>query len=196
MNASRRDRVASLITIVVIAMVVTHMFTVGYGIGFQSRGRAMMALLQAKAYTPSHLTISYERENYGVKDILRLEIDTTYRQIGKGGFCYEMVCDRVLKLQSSTGERFTSAEARNCFMLGGTRSWVAQHKSMKIKGYDCSSSIALDNGRMWQAWHTTQLPHCCENAAIYDGLHGLILVATSNDNKYRIEARTIELRLG
>ena len=83
-------RVGGLVTIGIVLMVLSHIFTIGYGTGFQSRGRAMLALQQAKqhsqSYTPSLLTVNYERQNGTTEDILRLEIDTTYRPIGKNAF--------------------------------------------------------------------------------------------------------------
>ena len=198
--ANTKFRVGVLVTIGIIMMVLSHIFTIGYGTGFQSRGRAMLALQQAKqhsqSYTPSLLTVHYERQNGTGEDILRLEIDTTYRPIGKNAFTYEMICDRKLALQSSSGESFTTDEARLCFVEGTKREWIKLEGKQVINGYDCMIAVALDNGRGWQAWYTTQLPHCSENATIADGLNGLILMALDSKGEWSLKATDIDVKLG
>ena len=61
-----RFSVSFWLTIAVIAMALSHAFTIGYGTGFQSRGRALLALQKAKQhsqkYAPSLLTVHYERQ--------------------------------------------------------------------------------------------------------------------------------------
>ena len=198
--ANTKFRVGILVTIGIIMMVLSHIFTIGYGTGFQSRGRAMLALQQAKqhsqSYTPSLLTVHYERQNGTAEDILRLEIDTTYRPIGKNAFTYEMICDRKLALQSSSGESFTTDEARLCFVEGTKREWIKLEGKQVINGYDCMTAVALDNGRSWQAWYTTQLPHCSENATIADGLNGLIMMARDSKDEWSLKATNIDVKLG
>ena len=161
---SKRFNTSMVITLMVIASALGHAFTIGYGTGFSSRGRAMMTVQQAKHYTPSVLTIQYERHNNDIKDLLCLEIDTTYRTIGRGSFCYETICDRKISLRTSSGEHFTAEQARNCFIEGGSRRWVKQHDTKTILGYGCGLSLAVDNGLKWQAWYTGQLPHCHSNS--------------------------------
>ena len=160
----------------------------------------MLALQQAKqhsqSYTPSLLTVHYERQNGTAEDILRLEVDTTYRPIGKNAFTYEMICDRKLALQSSGGENFTADEARLCFVEGTKREWIKLEGKRVINGYDCMTSVALDNGHSWQAWYTTQLPHCSENATIADGLNGLILMARDSKGEWSLKATDIDVKLG
>ena len=90
--------------IAIIAMALSHAFTIGYGVGTERRAKTMLAAQQAKLHTPSHLTIHYERQINGQEDILRLEIDTTYRSIGKGAFRYELICDRTVSLYGSADE--------------------------------------------------------------------------------------------
>ena len=107
--------------IAIIAMVLSHAFTIGYGVGTERRAKTMLAAQQAKLHTPSHLTIHYERQINGQEDILRLEIDTTYRSIGKGAFRYEVICDRTVSLYGSADEVFTADEAKRCFIYGTER---------------------------------------------------------------------------
>ena len=195
-----RFSVSFWLTIAVIAMALSHAFTIGYGTGFQSRGRALLALQKAKQhsqkYAPSLLTVHYERHNDTTEDILRLEIDTTYRPIGKNAFTYEMICDRKLALQSSSGEHFTAEQARMCFVEGTKREWIQLGKTMTINGYDCLTSVATDENHNWQAWYTTQLPHCAADARVSDSLRGLILWAKAADEGYSLKATDIEVKLG
>lgn len=198
--ASTKFKVGVWLTTAIVAIALSHAFTIGYGIGFQSRGRALLAMQQAKqhsqSYTPSLLTVHYERHNGSTEDILRLEIDTTYRPIGKNAFTYEMICDRNLALQSSSGERFTTDKARLCFVEGTEREWIKLGNTKVINGYDCLASVATEDGRSWQAWYTTQLPHCATNARVSDGLQGLILWAKAADGEYSLKATNIEIKLG
>jgi GLPGLI family protein len=193
---SKRFNISMVATLMVVALVLVHAFTIGYGSGFSSRGRAMMAVQQAKRYTPSLLTVKYERHNDNIKDMLHLEIDTTYRTIGRGSFCYKTICDRKISLRTSSGEYFTAEQARNCFIEGGSRQWITQHDAKRIEGYDCGASLAVEGGLLWQAWYTEQLPHCCANTTIDDGLKGLILAAQSGDGRWSIKATKIDLTIG
>lgn len=189
--------VVAVIGIVLLALM--HIFTVGYGVGFESRGRAMIALeqaQQAQKYAPTHLTIDYLRQMRGEEDILRLEIDTTYRAIGKGAFSYEMICDRKFALQSASGEHFTADEAKRCFIEGAERRWTKIDRYKSINGYNCWAAATSDGGQQWQAWYTTELPHCSDGAKVTDGLRGLILAIRSGDGSYSLRVATIDTKRG
>ena len=196
---STRFRVGFWLTIAVITMALSHAFTIGYGTGFLSRGRALLALQQAKqhsqSYAPSLLTVHYERRNGSAEEILQLEIDTTYRPIGKNAFTYEMICDRKLALHTSGGEHFTEEQAHLCFVEGTKREWIKLDKAKVISGYDCIASVSAENGHNWQAWYTTQLPHCAADARVSDGLEGLILWAKDAEGEYSLKATNIEVKL-
>lgn len=180
--------------IAIIAIALSHAFTIGYGVGTERRAKTMLTAQQAKHYTPSHLTIHYERQFNGQEDILRLEIDTTYRSIGKGAFQYEVICDRAVSLYGSADEVFTADEAKRCFIYGSERGWhtLSGHKS--IGGYDCWAAVTTDNS--WQAWYTTQLPHCLADATTTDGLRGLILQVESKAKGYKLRATQIDEKIG
>ena len=180
--------------IAIIAMALSHAFTIGYGVGTERRAKTMLAAQQAKLHTPSHLTIHYERQINGQEDILRLEIDTTYRSIGKGAFRYEVICDRTVSLYGSADEVFTADEAKRCFIYSSERRWNELHRHQSIEGYDCWAAATADN--TWQAWYTTQLPHCLADATTTDGLKGLILQVESKARGYRLRALQIEERIG
>ena len=193
---SKKHKIFIAGTIAIVAIVLTHAFTIGYGSGYKSRGRAMLAVEQAKQYTPSHLTIHYERKMLDKQEILRLEIDTTYRKIGKGAFTYEVICDRFIALHSSGEEKFTTAEAKQCFIEGANRKWITQNGHHTIEGYDCWSSVASDEKTSWLAWYTTELPHCAEGATISDGLKGLILHVEDSKGEYKLHATKIDVKIG
>lgn len=197
--AKTKHNIIVVVVIGVILVAMMHIFTVGYGVGFESRGKAMIALQQAQMaqkYAPSHLTIHYSRQMRGVEDILRLEIDTTYRAIGKGVFSYEMICDRKLALQSVSGERFTADEAKLCFIEGTERKWTNTNRHKSIIGYNCWAAAISDNGQQWQAWYTTELPHCSDGAKVTDGLKGLIMILRSVDGDYTLRATAINENRG
>ena len=197
--AKTKHNIIVVMVIGVILVALIHIFTVGYGVGFESRGKAMIALQQAQMaqkYAPSHLTIHYSRQMRGVEDILRLEIDTTYRAIGKGVFSYEMICDRKLVLQSTSGERFTEDEAKLCFIEGTERKWTNTNRHKSISGYNCWAAAISDNGQQWQAWYTTELPHCSDGAKVTDGLKGLIMMLRSGDGDYTLRATAINENRG
>lgn len=185
-----------IVVIAIVAIALTHMFTIGYGVGFQKRGKIMLAMEQAKQYTSSHLTVHYERKMHDKQDILRLEIDTTYRQIGKGAFTYEVICDRTIALHSSGEYAFPTNEARQCFVEGATRKWVKQNRHHSIEGYHCWTATTMDNNTSWLAWYTTELPHCAEGATISDGLKGLILHVEDSKGEYRLHATKIDVKIG
>ena len=180
--------------IAIIAMILSHAFTIGYGIGTERRAKTMLVAQQAKHYTPSHLIIHYERQMNGQEDILRLKIDTTYRSIGKGAFRYEVICDRTVSLYSSANEVFTADEAKRCFIYGSERSWYELSGYKSIKGYDCLAAITTDNA--WQAWYTSQLPHCHADATTTDGLKGVILQVENKEKGYSLKATQIDEKIG
>ena len=197
--AKTKHNIIVVVVIGVILVALIHIFTVGYGVGFESRGKAMIALQQAQMaqkYAPSHLTIHYSRQMHDEEDILRLEIDTTYRAIGKGVFSYEMICDRKLALQSVSGERFTEDEAKLCFIEGTERKWTNTNRHKSISGYNCWAAAISDNGQQWQAWYTTELPHCSDGAKVTDGLKGLIMMLRSSDGDYTLLATAINENRG
>ena len=182
--------------IAIVAIALTHIFTIGYGVGFQNRGKAMLAVKQAKQYTPSHLTIHYERKMLDKQEILRLEIDTTYRKIGKGAFTYEVICDRFIALHGSGKETFSTNEAKQCFIEGANRKWIKQNGHQAIEGYNCWASAASDKKASWLAYYTTELPYCAEGATISDGLKGLILHVEDSKGEYRLHATKIDVKIG
>ncbi len=191
-----KSRISVWVAIVVIAVVLTHAFTIGYGSGFKSRGEAMLALQNARRYTPSHLAITYERTIGENQDFMRLEIDTTYRHISKRTFTYEVVCDREIRLYGANNESFSAEEASRCFVEGCGRKWLQQGSDRRISGYDCLlATMSLDDVS-WQAWYTTSLPHCSAGAIVKDSKQGLILELSNTKGDYTLRAADISLIIG
>ena len=75
---------------IAIMLAVGHIFTIGYGFGYDVISRAEIAVEQATqdGYQPSYLAVIYERKVEQRSDFLHLEIDTTYRAIGRHAFQY------------------------------------------------------------------------------------------------------------
>lgn len=184
----------------VIIVALMHIFTIGYGVGFESRGKAMIALQQAQItqkYTPSHLTIHYTRQHHDEEDILQLKIDTTYRTIGKGAFYYEIICERRLALESSTSaEKFSSEQAKLCFIEGAKHKWTKINGHKSALGYNCWAAATSDGNQQWQAWYTTELPHCSDNAIVTDGLSGLIMMLKDDKGEYLLRVTKIDEVIG
>ena len=193
---SMKNRISVWVVIVVIAVVLTHAFTIGYGCGFKSRGEAMMALQSARVYTPSRLAVVYERTMGENQDFMRLEIDTTYRHISKRAFTYEVVCDREIRLYGGNNESFSTEEASRCFVNGGGRRWLQQDPTRRIAGYECLSATMSLEDESWQAWYTTSLPHCPAGAIVKDGKQGLILELSNAKGDYALRAADISLIIG
>ena len=127
-------------------LAVRHIFTVGYGFGYDAISRTEMALVQAKqnGYKPSHLAVIYERTVEQRSDFLHLEIDTTYRAIGRHAFHYEMICDREITLRAFDGEYIDCSEiASNCFVFAeNNRQWQIGNEQKQI--IDLKVSIGND----------------------------------------------------
>lgn len=173
------------------------MFTVGYGDYGHIQYRTEQAIKGNKCIRRSiHLTVIYERTINSATDFLHLQIDTTFRSIGKGQFVYETICDRTISLQSSAGEQFTDDEARQCFVEGATRKWVKLEDRHFVEGYDCLAAVAATEKGTWQAWYTTALPHCPDGTTTTDGLSGLILMLRNSQADYQLRATTIDLNIG
>lgn len=194
----KKHSVAVVMVIAVVAIALTHAFTIGYGIGFKKRYEALYTseVAKQKQYTPLHLTVHYERKMQGKQDILRLEVDTTYRSIGKAAFMYDVICDRTVSLYESNGKQLTAAQSKECFIEGANRKWIKLSRHNSIQGYDCWEAVASNDNVTWQAWYTTQLPYCAEGATITDGLKGLILHVEETKGGYSLHAKTIDIKIG
>ena len=128
--------------IAIIAMVLSHAFTIGYGVGTERRAKTMLAAQQAKLHTPSHLTIHYERQINGQQDILRLELDTTYRSIGKGAFRYETVLQGGWWLPCfDSGDVFFLCDRREGEIATSPLRGSSQWHAFFVSAYDISRVV-------------------------------------------------------
>lgn len=187
-----------VITALVILLSAGHMFTVGYGFGYDAISRAEMNIEQAKRYQPSHLAVIYERTVEGRSDLLHLEIDTTYRAIGSNAFHYKMICDREITIRAFDGEYTDCSEmAANCFIFAdNNRKWQLGRERRTIIDHECNSATTTIDGNEYKAWYTTALPHCDEGAQMDRMLEGLILEAYSTNGHYTLKAKYIAQHLG
>ena len=183
-----------------IIFTVGHIFTIGYGFGYDTIIRTQIAAEQAKQnyYQPSHLAVIYERQVEQRNDFLHLEIDTTYRSIGRHAFHYEMICDQEVTLRAFDGEYVDCSEiAANCFVFAeNNRQWQLGKEQKQVIDQKCESATTNIDGQEYRAWYTTALPHCAKDARPSKLLEGLILEANDADGYYSLKAKYIAQHLG
>ena len=191
-------RVFFVISALAILLSAGHIFTIGYGFGYDAISRAEMSIEQAKRYQPSHLAVIYERTVDGRSDLLHLEIDTTYRAIGSNAFHYKMICDREITVRAFDGEYADCSEiAANCFVFAeNNRKWQLGRESRTIIDQECNSATTTIDGEEYKAWYATALPHCDKDAQQERRLEGLILEARSANGSYTLKAKYIAQHLG
>lgn len=186
-----------VITMAIVGFALMHAFTIGYGSGYKAINRTEMAMRKAmEQYEPSCLKITYERNRNGEEDILRLKIDTTYREIGKKSFVYEMICDRYISLTDDNGVKFSHEQALNCFAEGSSRQWIATNEHKRSNGYECEGIVTQTLETGFMAWQCRALPHYNHSAIITDGLQGVILEVYNTDGDYSLRAIEINEIIG
>ncbi len=185
---------------IAIMLAVGHIFTIGYGFGYDVISRAEIAIEQATkdGYQPSHLAVIYERNVGQRNDFLHLEIDTTYRAIGRNAFRYEMICDHEVSLRAFDGEYTDCSEiAANCFIFAdNSRQWQISQERKLIIDQQCKLATINIDGQEYRAWYTTALPHCAKNARPNKIMRGLILEASNAVGSYTLKAKHIAQHLG
>lgn len=183
---------------VVLLIAVVHIFTVGYGFGYDAISISRQAVRDAKQYNPSHLAVIYERQVDKRNDFLHLEIDTTYRAIGRNAFLREVVCDRQLRLRAFDGSYIDcSKQAERCFILADNGlEWQTLSHKRQIIGQECLAAEAYIDGKRYQAWYTMALPHLEDGAKESKELAGLILEASDSEGRYSLRAKYIAQHLG
>ena len=189
-----------VISAIALMLAIGHIFTIGYGFAYDAISRTEIALEQAKQndYKPSHLAVIYERKVEQRSDFLHLEVDTTYRAIGRHAFHYEMICDREMTLRAYDGAYIDCSEiAANCFVFAdNNRQWLIGNGQKQIIDQKCQSATIDIDGQEYRAWYTTALPHCAKNARPDKMLEGLILEASNTDGSYTLKAKHIAQHLG
>ena len=189
----------TLLTIVLI-FAIGHIFTIGYGFGYDTISRTERAVEQAKqsGYQPSHVAVIYERTVEQRNDFLHLEIDTTYHSIGRHAFQYKMICDREITLRAYDGAYIDCSDmAASCFVFAdNNRKWQLAGEQKQIIDQKCKSATTSIDGEEYKAYYTLTLPHCAVGAQPSQLYEGLILEAYDTDGSYSLKAIHIAQHLG
>lgn len=185
---------------IAIMLAVGHIFTIGYGFGYDAISRAEIAVKQATqdGYQPSYLAVIYERNIGQRNDFLHLEIDTTYRAIGRHAFQYKMICDREITLRAYDGAYIDCSDmAASCFVFAdNNRKWQLAGEQKQIIDQKCKSATTDIDGEEYKAYYTLALPHCAVGAQASQLYEGLILEAYDTDGSYALKAIHIAQHLG
>ncbi|MBQ3197760.1 MAG: hypothetical protein IJB63_06535 [Alistipes sp.] len=185
---------------IVLIFAIGHIFTIGYGFGYDAISRTERAVEQAKqsGYQPSHLAVIYERRVEQRNDFLHLEIDTTYRAIGRHAFQYKTICDREITLRAYDGAYIDCSDmAASCFVFAdNNRKWQLAGEQKQIIDQKCKSATTSIDGEEYKAYYTLALPHCAVEAQPSQLYEGLILEAYDADGSYSLKAIHIAQHLG
>ena len=185
---------------IVLLFAIGHIFTIGYGFGYDAISRTDRAVEQAKqsGYQPSHLAVIYERRVEQRNDFLHLEVDTTYRAIGRHAFQYKMICDREITLRAYDGAYIDCSDmAASCFVFAdNNRKWQPAGEQKQIIDQKCKSATTSIDGEEYKAYYTLALPHCAVEAQPSQLYEGLILEAYDADGSYSLKAIHIAQHLG
>ena len=185
---------------IVLLFAIGHIFTIGYGFGYDAISRTERAVKQAKQsdYQPSHVAVIYERTVEQRNDFLHLEIDTTYRAIGRHAFQYKMICDREMTLRAYDGAYIDCSDmAASCFVFAdNNRKWQLAGEQKQIIDQKCKSATTSIDGEEYKAYYTLALPHCAVEAQPSQLYEGLILEAYDADGSYSLKAIHIAQHLG
>jgi hypothetical protein len=149
------------------------------------------------SYADEHLSVIYERKIDECSDFLHLQVDTTYRQIGKGAFRYELLCDRSFSLRSFDGEYHNiSNVVEACFVDVEDKDWNNTGARRRITGYDCQRATALIDNKAYEAWYTEALPHRHPKSKVSDTYRGLVLEMRNAEGSYSLQVKYIGQQIG
>lgn len=184
----RFKHIVTICTALFVAAITTYLCCIGYGYGHIA--------LNTQSYTTlpssSHLSVLYERTHCNHTDFLKLEIDTTYRAIGKGKFVYEVICDRDITLKDNIlSHNILTNNAAECFIIGGSRKWYCNEARRDILQHECLYASSLDGSSVWESWYSDALPHISPNTRATDGYKGLILELRNIEMQYSLKAVNI-----
>ena len=186
-----------ILSVAVLFVAIYQVFTLGYGCADKINYTAEQLLDEHKAYADEHLAVIYERKMGGNTDFLHLQIDTTYHEIGKGAYKHEILCKRSYTLRCFDGKYEDMSDAvAECFISG--KEWQEANGTNHgtIMGYDCYRATTTIDGRAYEAWYTTSLPHLRHGSRAADNNCGLILEAHDTEGGYTLGVRYIGEQIG
>ena len=185
-------RLYTILVAALLLVAVYHAFNIGYGSYNEIEYATTQIVANQESYANERLSVIYERKINECSDFLHLQVDTTYRQIGKGAYKHEILCDRSFSLRSFDGEYHNISNGAACFVDVEDKDWNNTGARRSIMDYDCQRATALINGKPYEAWYTEALPYLHAGARSADGLERLILEAGDKDGGYRLRAKYIE----
>ena len=96
--------ICRILATMLIVVAVYQVFTLGYGCSSEIEYQTDKAVANHKHYADEHLSVIYERKIGSHTDFVHLQVDTTYHEIGKGAYRYEVLCKREYNLRSFDNE--------------------------------------------------------------------------------------------
>ena len=190
-------RLYTILATALLLVSVYHVFNIGYGSYNEIEYAADKIVKSHESYADEHLSVIYERKIDECSDFLHLQVDTTYRQIGKGAFRYELLCYRSFSLRSFDGEYHNiSNVVEACFVDMDDKDWNNTGFRRRITGYDCQRATALINNKAYEAWYTEALPHRHPKSKVSDTYRGLVLEMRDAGGRYSLQVKYIGQQIG
>lgn len=192
---NRRTYLILAISAIVVA--IYQIFTLGYGDSGRILYNTSQAIAEHTDYADEHLSIIYERKIGDETDFIHLKVDTTYHEIGKGAYKYEILCNRKYSLRSFSDKYHKMDHAiAHCF-VGNNDTWQRSNASQRrIMNYECERATRLIDGESYEAWYTDALPHQRPNSRAKDEYRGVILEARDADGRYSLRVKYIGEQIG
>ena len=190
-------RLYTILATALLLVSVYHVFNIGYGSYNEVEYAADKIVKSHESCADEHLSVIYERKIDECSDFLHLKVDTTYRQIGKGAFRYELLCDRSFSLRSFDGEYHNiSNVVEACFVNMDDKDWNNTGSRRRIMDYDCQRVTALIDNKAYEAWYTEALPHRHPKSMVSDTYRGLVLEMRNAEGSYSLRAKYIGQQIG
>lgn len=190
-------RLYTILAAVLLLVAVYQVFNIGYGCYNEIEYATAQTVANQESYDDEHLSVIYERKIDENSDFLHLQVDTTYRQIGKGAYKHEILCDRSFTLRSFDGEYHNiSNVVAACFVDENDKDWNDTVARRRIMEYNCQRATALVNDKPYEAWYTEALPHRHPKSKARDAYRGLVLEMRDAEGSYSLIAKYIGQQIG
>lgn len=187
--------ICRILAIMLILTTVYQVFTLGYGCSSEIEYQTNKVIATNKHYADEHLSVIYERKIGSQTDFVHLQVDTTYHEIGKGGYRYEVLCKREYNLRSfDNGYDDMQDVVAACFISG--KEWEQDNVRRKIIDYSCQRATAKIGNQLYEAWYTDALPYRHPDSREIDDKQGLILEARDAEGSYELRAKYIREQIG
>ena len=189
-------RLYTFLAAALLFIAVYQVFNIGYGSYNEIEFTTAQTIANHESYANERLSVIYERKINECSDFLHLQVDTTYRQIGKGAYKHEILCDRSFSLRSFDGEYHNISNEAACFVDVEDRDWNNTGGRRRIMDYDCQRATALINGKPYEAWYTEALPHRHPKSKVSDTYRGVVLEMRDAEGSYSLRAKYIGQQIG